>query len=405
MPAPEIRALVGAGELDAAESVFRTAMVGLPSGGPGSVVDQREPGRTFGAFTEDGLLVGATDATSGTMAVPGGAHVPHAAVTHVGVLPTHTRRGILTALMRHQLEDCRERGETVASLRASEAVIYGRYGYGIAGVSRSVELDLRRARLHPGLDGAASDDAVRLVPAAESWELRRRIVAAHPATRPGAISRSDHWWAGRSARPLAQPAYLAVYGPPGAESAYISYRPADTATWFTSRERTVVVDDLHAPAPEAHRAIMAFLLRLDLVHLVRFPWLAEDDPLPWMLTDHRAARVTGVADETWLRLVDVPAALAARAYGAAAPVRIAVHDPLLPENSGVYAVGSDGAGRDDGAPDVAVDAADLASAYLGGTRWHQLAAAGRVTVHRPDALARLDALFASARAPFAGVMF
>ncbi|GAA4804481.1 GNAT family N-acetyltransferase [Tomitella cavernea] len=395
-----IRTLTTADELAASDAVFHTAMVGLPApAADEDVAAVREPGRTFGAYVGDGILVGATDSTSGTMTVPGGARVAHAAVTHVGVLPTHTRRGVLTALMRRQLEDCRTRGETVASLRASEAVIYGRYGYGIASVTHTVSLDLRDAELRTTAGSEAPP--VRLVDPDGSWELLQRIVDGNPSGRAGTIGRSALWWQGRRARTQPAPHYVAVCGDDG----FVCYRPLDPAAWFTSRDRTIVVTDLHAGTPGAYRALIGYLLRLDLVHTVRFPWLPADDPLPWMLTDHRAARVTGVADETWLRLVDVPGALAARTYNPGAAVTVRIDDGLLPENSGCYRIGSDGAARADGAPDAQVDVADLGAAYLGGARWHQLRDAGRLRERSEGAADRLDALFATARAPFAGVMF
>src|SRR5258708_24273894 len=75
------------------------------------------------------------------MTVPGAA-LAVAGVTAVSVRPSHRRRGILSSLMNRQLADIRDRGETVAALFASEAAIYGRYGYGIA----SAELDFRIRR-------------------------------------------------------------------------------------------------------------------------------------------------------------------------------------------------------------------------------------------------------------------
>ncbi|WP_182358879.1 GNAT family N-acetyltransferase [Tomitella gaofuii] len=400
MPGATIRTLTTAGELAESDAVFHAAMVGLPApAADEDVAAVREPGRTFGAYVGDGILVGATDSTSGAMTVPGGARVAHAAVTHVGVLPTHTRRGVLTALMRHQLKDCRGRGETVASLRASEAVIYGRYGYGIASVTHAVSLDLRDAELRATAGSGAPP--VRLADPEGSWDLLQRIVDRHQSGRAGTISRGALWWRGLRARTRPAPHYVAVCG----EDGFVCYRPLDTAAWFTSRDRTVVVTDLHAGTPDAYRALIAFLLRLDLVHTVRFPWLPADDPLPWMLTDHRAARVTGVGDETWLRLVDVPGALGARTYNQGAAVTVRVDDVLLPENSGNYRIGPDGADRTGGAPDVQVDVADLGAAYLGGARWHQLRDAGRLQELSEGAVDRLDALFSTPRAPFAGVMF
>ncbi len=65
--------------------------------------------------------------------IPGGARLPTAGYSRVGVLPTHTRQGLLTQLMHRSLREARERGQVLASLRASEAPIYGRFGYGLAG--------------------------------------------------------------------------------------------------------------------------------------------------------------------------------------------------------------------------------------------------------------------------------
>ena len=61
-------------------------------------------------------------------------------MTVVGVLPTHRRRGVLTEMMRAQLEDIRDRGEPIAALWASEEVIYRRFGYGIASFTGEIEL-------------------------------------------------------------------------------------------------------------------------------------------------------------------------------------------------------------------------------------------------------------------------
>ena len=80
------------------------------------------------------------------MSVPGGGSVPAGGVTVVGVLPTHRRRGVLTAMMKAQLEDCRARGDAVAYLWASEATIYGRFGYGLASRIGAVELPRERTR-------------------------------------------------------------------------------------------------------------------------------------------------------------------------------------------------------------------------------------------------------------------
>src|SRR6266508_4099116 len=88
-----------------------------------------EPARSLAAF--DGTeIVGTAGAFTLSLTVPGG-ELPMAGVTAVGVAATHRRRGILTSLMRRQLEDVRELGEPLAGLWASEGPIYQRFGYGL----------------------------------------------------------------------------------------------------------------------------------------------------------------------------------------------------------------------------------------------------------------------------------
>ena len=98
--------------------------------------------RTLAAF-DDGQVVGTAGINTYQMTVPGGS-LPTAGVTRVSVLSTHRRRGILTRLMRRQLDDVHDRGEPLAALYASEAPIYGRYGYGVA--IFTADLDIPKSR-------------------------------------------------------------------------------------------------------------------------------------------------------------------------------------------------------------------------------------------------------------------
>ncbi|MEU5841827.1 GNAT family N-acetyltransferase [Rhodococcus sp. NPDC047139] len=403
---PEIRILESEDELRQASALFRTAMVGLPSWPevPGGTVNRYlEAGRTWGAFL-DGMLVGTVDATSGKLTLPGGVRVPHAAVTHIGVLPTHTRRGVISGLVHRQLSDARDRGEILATLRASEATIYGRFGYGVASTSVSVDVDVRRASLRPGLPESGP---VRLSSYPDAWDLLAQIHSRHLPSRPGMIDRSEYWWNSRKwrAASLTDPMYVAVHGEPGHEDGFVRYHPVDTHEWFTSRNRTVVVDDFFAPSPEAHAGLTRFLLGLDLVDRLRFTALPEDDPLPLMLGDARAVQIRSVSDETWLRILDLDRVLAARTYRGSGSVKVEVTDTLLTDNSGTFEISAAGAARTSGPADLSLDVADLGALLLGGTGWHRMIAAGRVRVHRADAPDIADLLFSWPCAPFAGTSF
>lgn len=402
----QIRVLDSEEDLVAALKVFRAAMVGLPplsNLSPGVVTSLLEPGRTIGAFV-DGKLVGTADAQTSRLTLPGGALVDHAAVTHIGVLPSFTRRGIATELVRHQLRDMKARGEVVATLRASEATIYGRYGYGVASSAQTVEVRRARATLRPGV---RTGGPVRLIEPDEAWDLLPRIYAEHRSSRPGTIDRPQVWWQSLRLRTESSPgpSYIAVHGKPGAESGFARYRPIDTEAWFVSDQRTIAVEDFFAPNAEAYLGLLRFLLGLDLIDRVTFWMLPVDDPLPYLLGDRRAAKLVAVHDETWLRVVDVPAALAARSYADGGSVTIAVNDPLLPGNSAIFAVSGDGAEPTGGPAQLEVDIEGLGAVLLGGANWRSLVLSGLARADDSDVVAVADRLFAVPDAPFAGFFF
>jgi predicted acetyltransferase len=402
----EIRVLDSEDDLTAAANVFRTAMIGippLPNLPPGEITQLLEPGRTVGAFA-DGKLVGTADAATSGLTLPGGAIVDHAAVTHIGVLPSFTRKGIATELVDHQLRDIAARGEVVATLRASAATIYERFGYGVASSSQSVELQTARAALRPDV---GSGGPVRLLDAADAWEILPRIYAANRPSRPGTIDRPKVWWQGLRLRTESSSgaSYIAVHGEPGSESGFARYRPIDTEAWFVSEQRTIVVEDFFAPTPEAYLGLLRFLLGLDLIDRVLFWMLPLDDPLHWLLLDRRAAKVTAVHDETWLRVVDVQKALAARRYVGDGAVTIAVNDPLLPNNSAGFTVTGDGAEPTDRRAQLDIGVQGLATVLLGGATWRSLALAGLVQADDQAALVAADLLFAGWQAPHAGFFF
>lgn len=402
----EIRVLDNEDDLTAAANVFRTAMVGfppLPSLAPGQIAKLLERGRTVGAFV-DGQLVGTADAVTSGLTLPGGAVVGHAAVTHIGVLPSFTRKGIATQLISHQLRDIAARGEVVATLRASEATIYERYGYGVASSSQSVEVQIKRAALRPHV-GAGGP--VRLIDAAQAWEVLPGIYAENRSCRPGTIDRPSVWWEGLRLRTesASGASYVAIHGDPGSESGFVRYRPIDTERWFVSDQRTIVVEDFFAPTMTAYLGLLRFLLGLDLIDRVLFWMLPVDDPLPWLLIDRRAARVTAVHDETWLRVIDAAQALSARRYDGDGNLTIAVNDPLLPQNSATFSIANGTAQSTDQRPELHVGIEGLACVLLGGASWQGLAAGGLARADDPAMLTLADRLFAVHDAPYAGFFF
>src|SRR4051812_16977261 len=134
--------------------------------------------------------VGGAGAFDMELAIPGGA-VPAAGVTIVGVLPTHRRQGVLTALMRAQLDDVRRRGEPVACLWASEEKIYGRFGYGVAVMSMEMDVPRERSEFRTPLTTVGSP---RIVSIDEAAELLPGVYDRVRVRTPGMLSRTPGWW-------------------------------------------------------------------------------------------------------------------------------------------------------------------------------------------------------------------
>jgi predicted acetyltransferase len=239
------------------------------------------------------------------------------------------------------------------------------------------------------------------------WDVLPRIYAEHRPSRPGTIDRPDVWWYGARLRAESgsSPWYVAVHGIPGSETGFVRYRPIDTDKWFVSDQRTIVVEDFFAPDIDSYLSLLRFLLGLDLIDRVVFWMLPVDDPLPWLLVDRRAARVTATHDETWLRIVDVEKTLTARQYTGDETATIAVDDPLLPDNSVTVAITGGSAERTDQRPQLHIGIAALAAVLLGGATWHSLAAAGLARADDPADVSVADRLFAVQNAPYAGFFF
>jgi predicted acetyltransferase len=340
--------------------------------------------------------------------VPGGARLPTAGITRVGVLPTHTRRGLLSTMMHRLLREARhERGQTLASLRASEAVIYGRFGFGVAGHACEVEIERRRAGFHRGLGAGGS---MRLLARDEILDIVPELYDRVAGWRPGVIARPAWMWRrylegalpdGKEARDVA--VHLAGTGDP---DGYVDYELSWEERFGELSHSTAVIHDLWGATPEVEATLWRHVLDLDLVDHVRASERPIDDVVRWWLRDARALRTAFVWDEQWLRILDVEAALAARTFGAGRPVVIEVRDDLFDDNDGVWTVDEDGAASTpSAAPDLRCGIAELSAAYLGGTSWWELAAGGRIEAGSPGVVAAADALFAHRPAPFCGSFF
>ncbi|WP_433335303.1 GNAT family N-acetyltransferase [Spirillospora sp. CA-294931] len=364
-----------------------------------------EPGRTLAAF--DGRrIIGTALAHGLEMSVPGGM-LPVAGVGRVGVLPSHRRRGVLRSLMRRQLADLRERGESLAALFASEAGIYGRYGYGCAGYDQAFEIHRGESAF---VRGAPTDGRLRLTLTGpdEVWPRLAQVYDAKIADRPGQFARDGAWWNLRLFHPSQDALRCVIAEDPARARGYALYsvRPGLDRDGIPDNRITLV--ELTALDPPAHALLWRHLLDLDLVASLVAPRRPSDDPLRHLLQDPRRLRAR-FADGLWVRPVDLGRALSARAYAADVDLVMEVHDPMCAWNSGRWHLAaSAGRGRCERTlrpADVALPVQVIGAAYLGGVSVTAQARAGLVRELTPGSVTALSRALAWDPAPWCPMAF
>ncbi|MFF7975572.1 GNAT family N-acetyltransferase [Streptomyces sp. NPDC007905] len=380
-------------------------------GGGSASLEERELDKSLTEFDRslavwDGeAIVGTGGAFSFRMTVPGGALVPAAGVTMVSVAATHRRRGVLTSMMRRQLDDVRALGEPLAVLTASEPAIYGRFGYGAATFQLHAEIDTSRVPL--ALPAGTEDVRLRYAKPADVLAECEAVYAALVPRRPGMLARQPGWErAGlldpESERGGASALQCVVAERDGEVTGYARFRTK--LGWGPSgHDGTVTLEDLAALDPATDAALWRFLFDIDLMTTLTVRGRPLDDAWQYLVSDIRRCR-TRLRDSCYVRLVDVGTALASRTYQAPVDVVLDVEDAFCPWNTGRWRLTGDTKGasceRTSDAADLALSVRELAAAYLGGVTLLSLAGAGRVRELRQGALTEASVAFGSPVAPW-----
>ncbi|MFD6699767.1 MULTISPECIES: GNAT family N-acetyltransferase [unclassified Microbacterium] len=350
------------------------------------------------------IPVATVDSWVTPMTVPGddGAHVDMWAISIVTVAATHRRRGIARNLLEGELRAAASAGVPIAGLTATEATIYGRYGFGPAVPVSRVRVDARRAGgvALPAADGATTVEYLEpeaLLAALGEVHERARL------HRPGDIPGWPLRWRRMAGLTPGDERSRAVRGvravdAEGSTRGVLAYTLDELPDEFGA---DFAIRHLDAETPEALRALWAFAVNHDLIRTVHADLRPVDDPLPWLVANQRAVQTT-VHDHGWLRILDVGAVLTARTYRGPLDVVLRVSDPLgLADGSWRLRVDDAGKAEVDATsdtPDLELGVDALSSLYLGGVSATTLRAAGRISASAETAAAVQNA-FATAEAP------
>jgi predicted acetyltransferase len=282
----------------------------------------------------------------------GGASVPMAGITAVGVAPEFRGAGMGLALMRRALFELRERGFALSALYPATLTFYRRAGYERA-ATRTIYA------IAPGAIGIR-DYELDLAAVAPDHPDIRALYTERARRSAGHLDRDDFLWDHLLRHANANVhAYLATRG--GQPEGYVLFRQ-------TNRQEPLAVRDICALTPGAGRRLLT-LLADHRTMVEKLLWSgAPNDGLTYLLPEHKHS-VHWQLDLV-VRVVDVAQALAARGYppGLSGELHFEVHDELLPWNHGRFVLElADGRGqvRAGGAGRVRLHARALAPLYSG----------------------------------------
>ena len=342
----------------------------------------------------------------------GGTLLPTHQITSVTVRPTHRRRGILRQLITSDLSRAKDEGFAAAALTASEAVIYGRFGFGVATSEVSVEVDTR-GRLELTVPPSGTTVVADL---AKLESLAPEIFRKHLERTRGALGRQVGYakraaglW-GELPEPEKDLRAAVHYDASGTPDGYVTYK---FLPWETE-PHTLKVLDLVAVDDYARLDLWRYLGSIDLVERITCTAAPEADPLPWAMADRRRYAVKSVEDQLWLRALDPAAMLRSRGFEASGALVLRITDSLelasgrwLMQVDAGTAVVTELGTRDTlppGVPTVELEAAAFGSLYLGGVSAQLLSAAGGIRGSE-EAVETLGRLFAVSRAPYCSTHF
>jgi predicted acetyltransferase len=294
---------------------------------PARVRARTEPavadGRCVGAF-DGGALIGAALFHDMRQWWHGRA-VPSAGVAGVKVAPEHRGRGVGRALMTALTGLMTGRGYPLAVLYPATMSIYRSLGWEMAGHRHEAVLPALALRSMPG-PGPQALKGIRRPGPGDAAELIGVVGRAHELARDcGPVTFDEatvRRWLTRPGRYADADSY-AYLAPDG----FLGYR------WRRGHGE-IFVDRLVAASAQTTAALWAVAASHSSVADTVRAQVGPSDPFWWMLREQEA----GIAvRESWmLRLLDAPAAVAARGFPAAADlaVPLVIADDLCPANSG-----------------------------------------------------------------------
>jgi predicted acetyltransferase len=340
-----------------------------------------------------------------------GKGVPISGVTTVGTDPIDRGKGHLRKLITAHFHEMHEKGERpIASLYASQAEIYQRFGYGVTSTHHNYKVEPRYLKFNEPLEIPGT---LREVDPDRDFSLLVDLYREFRKHRTGLVHRGKAMWKAGVLSPVTSGSdhkHVVVYEEGGEALGYMVYvNGRHPQEQHPEPYQRVVINDLVALTPLAYRAFWQHLTGFQLARHIEWPTVPQDDPLPHLLLEPRMLR-TGAREGLLSRIVDLPGAMDAREYDTEGVIRVDLLDNLCTWNQGAWEIEihRDGARTKplaSGAPELSMTVNTFVALLFGHLSATRAARAGLVGVMDPTALSRWDALLATRYAPFCADSF
>jgi predicted acetyltransferase len=354
---------------------------------------------SLGAFDGDGMLLGVAATFASRFTAVGGAPLSCYTVPSVGVRPDRQGMGVGRELLERQVVDAVAAGAAVMALNASESGIYGRYGYGPTSAWQTIELGLRGLQFRESAPRAMPGSITELT----IGEVAQQLPALHArcfGRWGGELERPAGMWFAHLRPRLGKslPTYAGLRDASGALVAAVAFT-VEQAFDDIAFANVLEVVDLFGIDDRSEALLARWLCERALAGTVKAERWNPRSVLGLLLADGRMLRTTMAADAVWVRVLDVPAVVAARPTTGVGTVCVRVADAMVASNDRTWVIeGIDGQLRctpSDVDPDLTLGIEQLAPLLWGFRRASALASAALIEVHDQAALATLDRLLAT----------
>ena len=313
-----------------------------------------------------------------------GQKIPMTGIASVSVLPEARRRGNAIALLQETLSEIYDSGVPLSVLYSAADPLYRQMGYGVGGTLGYWQVPIHRIGL--------TATPLEIQPMVLDIDQMRPIQQRYASQHSGHLDRHQSIW-------------NAIIKPGDADLEPFAYSVGSRAdqpegyvlfTLNSGDQSTLTVLDWAMTTPDAGRSLWGFLTRMGS-QLDQVRWCGGAiDPMALLLPDGTASLKT--LQYWWLRLVNVPKALAGRGYGRGieTALTIAVVDANIPANQGCWTLEvADGCGKvlPGGEARITLPVSGLASLYSGVLSPYQLQQMGWLEGTQ-DAVAIAAAIFA-----------